>query len=229
MSKTVIFQTIQFSISTQFSSIRPYQFIVQFISLQFSSIRPYQVLPLLARVFQCNMNNFHTAVWFQMTNNKIPQKIIEQFIIPFDSQIGPKQVLPLRIRVVLRAIDIKMYSTFSKALRLEPHRQMQFSFIPRTLVEGGYLTPLQRCSRHIVQFQPPGRSECIYIYIYIYRDELISDVLLWTPLHAGCPAPNYIQQLCADTGCSPEDLQEAMDNREVWREEVRNTRADSAT
>ena len=47
------------------------------------------------------------------------------------------------------------------------------------------------------------------------RDELISDVLLWTPSHgwakAGQPAWTYIQQLCADTGCSPEDLAEAMD------------------
>ena len=50
------------------------------------------------------------------------------------------------------------------------------------------------------------------------RDELINDVLLWTPLHgqakAGQPAQTYIQQLCEDTGCSPEDLLEAMDNRE---------------
>ena len=42
------------------------------------------------------------------------------------------------------------------------------------------------------------------------RDELISDVLLWTPTNgrakAGRPARTYIQQLCEDTGCSPEDL-----------------------
>ena len=40
------------------------------------------------------------------------------------------------------------------------------------------------------------------------RDELISDVLLWTSSHgrakAGWPARSYIQQFCADTGCSPE-------------------------
>ena len=43
------------------------------------------------------------------------------------------------------------------------------------------------------------------------RDELISDVLLWTPSHgrtkAGRPARTYIQQLSADMRCSPEDLQ----------------------
>ena len=42
---------------------------------------------------------------------------------------------------------------------------------------------------------------------------------------AGQPARTYIQQLCADTGCSPEDLPEAMDDREGWRETVRDIRA----
>ena len=58
------------------------------------------------------------------------------------------------------------------------------------------------------------------------RDELIRDILLWTPTYrhakAGRPARTYIQQLCEDTGCSPEDLPEAMNDREKWRERVRN-------
>ena len=61
------------------------------------------------------------------------------------------------------------------------------------------------------------------------RDELISDVLLWTPTYgrakAGRSARTYIQQLCEDTGCSPEDLPEAMNDREKWREKVRGIRA----
>ena len=65
------------------------------------------------------------------------------------------------------------------------------------------------------------------------RDELISDVLLWTPTHgrakAGWPARTYIQQLCEDTGCCPEDLPEAMNDREKWRERVRDIRATSTT
>ena len=52
------------------------------------------------------------------------------------------------------------------------------------------------------------------------KDELISDILLWTPSHGqakvGQPARTYIQQLCADMGCSLEDLLEAMNNREGW-------------
>ena len=64
-------------------------------------------------------------------------------------------------------------------------------------------------------------------------DELISDVLLWTPTYgrakAGRPARYYIQQLCEDTGCSPEDLLEAINDREKWRERVRDIRASDTT
>ena len=61
------------------------------------------------------------------------------------------------------------------------------------------------------------------------RDELISDVLLWTPTYgrakAGRPTRIYNQQLCEDTGCSPEDLPEAMNVREKWWERVKDIRA----
>ena len=60
-----------------------------------------------------------------------------------------------------------------------------------------------------------------------------SDDLLWTPLYgrakAGRPARTYIQKLCEDTGCSPEDLPEAMNNREEWRERVRDIWASDTT
>ena len=46
------------------------------------------------------------------------------------------------------------------------------------------------------------------------KDELISD----GQAKAGRPARIYIQQLCEDPGCSPEDLPEAMNDRKKWRE-----------
>ena len=65
------------------------------------------------------------------------------------------------------------------------------------------------------------------------RDELISDLLLWTPSYgqanAGWPARAYIQQQCEDTGCSPEDLPEAMNNREEWRQRVGDIRTGGMT
>ena len=52
------------------------------------------------------------------------------------------------------------------------------------------------------------------------RDDLISDVLVWTPTYgrakAGRQAWTYIQQLFEDTGCRPEDLLEARNDREKW-------------
>ena len=52
------------------------------------------------------------------------------------------------------------------------------------------------------------------------RDELISDKLQWTPIYdrakAGRPALTNIQQLCENTGCSPEDLPAAMNDRGKW-------------
>ena len=54
------------------------------------------------------------------------------------------------------------------------------------------------------------------------KDELVSDLLLWTPAYgqskAGRPARTYIQQLCDHTRCNTEDLPEAMNDRETWRE-----------
>ena len=56
------------------------------------------------------------------------------------------------------------------------------------------------------------------------RDEFISDVLLWTPTYgrakAGWPSWTYIKLLSEDTGYSPEDLPEALNDMEKWRERV---------
>ena len=64
-------------------------------------------------------------------------------------------------------------------------------------------------------------------------DELISDVLLWTPSYsqakAGWPAQTYIQLLCEDTGCSSEDLPEAMNDCEEWWERISDICASGMT
>ena len=65
------------------------------------------------------------------------------------------------------------------------------------------------------------------------KDELESDILLWTPAYGqskiGRPARTYLQQLCDDTRCNPEDLSEAMNDRETWSERVRDIRASVTT
>ena len=51
-------------------------------------------------------------------------------------------------------------------------------------------------------------------------NELISNILVKNPSHGratvGRPARTYLQQLCVDTGCSRDDLQKAMDDRDEW-------------
>ena len=84
-----------------------------------------------------------------------------------------------------------------------------------------YLTPYPFSYKQLVLFRTISS-----------KDELIRDVLLWNPTHgrakAGRPARTYIQQLCEDTGCCPEDLPKAMNDREDWRERVWDIRATSA-
>ena len=98
----------------------------------------------------------------------------------------------------------------------------------------------QHPSRHQLYYHLSPTTKTIQIRRTVHaghcwrnRDELISDVLLWIPTYgrakAGRPARTYIQQLCEDTGCSPEDLPEVMNDREKWRERVRDIRANGTT
>ena len=91
----------------------------------------------------------------------------------------------------------------------------------------------QHATRHQLYDHLPPTTKTIQVrrtrqagHCWRSRDELISDVLLWPPTYgrvkAGRPARTYIQQLCEDTGCSSEDLPEAMNIREKWWERVRD-------
>ena len=89
----------------------------------------------------------------------------------------------------------------------------------------GHLPPITK-TIHVRRARHAGHS-------WRSKDELVSDVLLWTPTYgqakAGRPARTYIQQLCEDTGCNPEDLPEAMNDREKWREMVNDICAGGTT
>ena len=89
----------------------------------------------------------------------------------------------------------------------------------------GHLPPITKTIQ-VIQTRHAGHS-------WKSKDEFINDVLLWTPTYgwtkAGRPARTYIQQLWEDTGCSPEDLPEAMNDSVKWRERVRDIRAGGTT
>ena len=120
---------------------------------------------------------------------------------------------------------------------------------PKKKLDGNYTIMLrailnkswrQDTTRHKLYGHLPPITKTIQVrrarhvgHCWRSRGELISDVLLWTPAYsqakAGRPARTYIQQLCEDTGCSPEDQPKAKNDTEKWRERVRDIHSTGIT
>ena len=107
-----------------------------------------------------------------------------------------------------------LQAILNKYWRQHPTKQQLYSYLPLIM--------------KTIQVRQRHAGHC-----WRSREELISDILLWTPSRrqakAGRPAWTYIQQICANTGCSLEDLPKAMDDREGWQDRVRDICADGAT
>ena len=128
-------------------------------------------------------------------------------------------------------------TTWTLTKRLEKKLDGNYTRMLRAILNKSWR---QHPTRHQLYGHLPPITKTIQVrrtrhagHCWRSRDELISDVLLWTPTHgrekAGRPARTYIQQVCEDTGCCPEDLLGAMNDREEWRERVRDIRTTSAT
>ena len=126
-------------------------------------------------------------------------------------------------------------TTWTLTKRLEKKLDGNYTRMLRAILNKSWQ---QHPTRHQLYGHLPPITKTIQIrrtrhagHCWRSRDELIRDVLLWIPTHgrakAGRPARTYIQQLCEDTGCCPEDLPGAMNDREEWRERVRDIRAAS--
>ena len=127
-------------------------------------------------------------------------------------------------------------TTWTLTKRLEKKLDGNYTRMLRAILNKSWR---QHTTRHQLYGHLPPITKTIQVrrtrdagHCWRSRDELIRDVLSWTPAHgrakAGRPARTYIQQLCEDTGCCPEDLPRAMNDREEWRERVRDIRATSA-
>ena len=127
-------------------------------------------------------------------------------------------------------------TTWTLTKRLEKKLDGNYTRMLRAILNKSWQ---QHPTRHQLYGHLPPITKTIQVrrtrhagHCWRSRDELIRDVLLWIPTHgrakAGRPARTYIQQLCEDTGCCPEDLPKAMNDREEWRERVRDIRATSA-
>ena len=134
-------------------------------------------------------------------------------------------------------ILLYVYTSWTLTKRLEKKLDGNYTRMLRAILNKSWR---QHPTRHQLYGHLPPITKTIQVrrtrharHCWRSKDELISDVLLWTPIYgqakAGRPAWTYIQQLCEDTGCNPEDLPEAMNNREKWRKRVRDIRPGSAT
>ena len=131
---------------------------------------------------------------------------------------------------------VKWFTTWTLTKRLEKKLDGNYTRMLRAILNKSWQ---QHPTRHQLYGHLPPITKTIQVrrtrhagHCWRSRDELIRDVLLWIPTHgrakAGRPARTYIQQLCEDTGCCPEDLPRAMNDREEWRERVRDICATSA-
>ena len=75
---------------------------------------------------QFNINHLFAHFWIVLI-------MINYYKALYDPYIGPKQALPLRVRVALGIMAMKGYSRFTKDPGIEPHHQIQFTVIPRTI------------------------------------------------------------------------------------------------
>ncbi len=80
----------------------------------------------------------------------------------------------------------------------------------------------------------PGDPGSIPVRVIPKTQKMVFDAALLNTQHykvriKGELEQSRIQQLCEDTGCNPEDLPEAMSDREKWRERVRDIRAGGTT
>ena len=135
-------------------------------------------------------------------------------------------------------VSILLYgcTTWTLTKRLEKKRDGNYTRMLRTILNKSWQ---QHPTWHQLYGHLPPIMKTIQVrrtrhvgHCWRSRDELISDVLLGTLTNgrakAGRPARTYIQQLCEDTGCSPEDLPGTINDRKC-DERVRDIRASSRT
>ena len=120
-------------------------------------------------------------------------------------------------QVAVVSILLNGCTTWTLTKRLEKKLDGNYTRMLRAILNKSWR---QHPTKHQLYGHQPPITKTIQVrrtrhtgHCWRSKDEPISDVLLWTPAYgrakAGRPAWTNIQQLCEDTGCSPEDLPEA--------------------
>ena len=171
------------------------------------------------------------------TNNVSPQQVCTGAILTEKTAYTDLTDKMKRSFFQAAVTSILLYgcTTWTLTKRLEKKLDGNYTRMLRAILNKSWR---QHPTRHQLYGHLPPITKTIQVrrtrhagHCWRSRDELIRDVLLWIPTHGraktGRPARTYIQQLCEDTGCCPEDLPRAMNDREEWRKRVRDIRAAS--
>ena len=184
-------------------------------------------------LFECRL--LHLPRKQCLINGKRHRHAVNEGMDNYRQAIDGNQTWPIKWNAV-SVVSILLYgcTTWTLTKRLEKkldgnYRRMLWAILNKS--------GRQHSTKHQLYGHLPPITKTIQVrqtrHCWRSRDELISDVLLWTPTFgrakAGRPAWTYIQQLCEDTGCSPEDLPEAMNDREKWWERVWDIHAGGMT
>ena len=161
---------------------------------------------------------------------------IKSFFIIWKSDLTDKMKRSFFLAAV---VSILLYgcTTWTLTKRLKKKLDGNYTRMLRAILKKSWW---QHPTKHQLYGHLPSITKTIQVrrtrhagHCWRSKDELISDVVLRTAAYgqakAGRPARTYIQQLCEDTGCSPDDLPEAMNDREKWQDRVRDILASSTT
>ena len=153
-----------------------------------------------------------SVIWKSDLNDKMKRSFFQAVIVSILLYGCTTWTLTKRLEKKLDGNDTRMLrAILNKPWRQHPTKQHLY----------GHLLPITK----IIKVRRTRHAG----HCWRSREELISDVLLWNSSHdrakAGRPARTYKQQFCEDTGCSPEDLPDTMNDWEEWRERVRDIRA----
>ena len=149
-----------------------------------------------------------TIIWKSDLSDKIKRNFFQAAVLSILLYRCTTWTLTKRIEKKLDGNCTRMLRTIlNKSWKQRPTKQLLYSYLPPitkpTQIKG---------TRHA--------GDC-----WKSKDELISDVLLWTTSHGHAsvvrPPTTYLLLLCADTRCSLEDLPEAMDERNEWQRRVK--------
>ena len=239
MSKTVQFQVIQFSIRSQFKC--KYSLIVKNKTEYMCYNQTGDISTLEGTPLKLVDKFTYLGSSVESTEKDIETRLtkawtaINRLSIIWKSDLTDKMKRSF-FQAAVTSILLYGCTTWTLTKRLEKKLDGNYTRMLRAILNKSWQ---QHPTRHQLYGHLPPITKTIQVrrtrhagHCWRSRDELIRDVLLWIPTHgrakAGRPARTYIQQLCEDTSCCPEDLPRAMNDREEWRVRVRDIRATSA-